>query len=106
MNVRRQLLSVPVLGAAIAGSLSPSSFGGTSGVSVAPAKAAGTVAANTVAAGTVAANTVAAVSVATVTGALGGILCFVATSGTNLVLVDSDFANPVVIGTLAAPLER
>ena len=101
MNVRRQLLSVPVLGAAIAGSLSPSSFGGTSGVSVAPAKAAGTVAA-----GTVAANTVAAVSVATVTGALGGILCFVATSGTNLVLVDSDFANPVVIGTLAAPLER
>jgi hypothetical protein len=96
MNVRRQLLSVPVLGAAIAGSLSPSSFGGTSGVSAAPAKAAGTVAA----------GTVAAVSVATVTGALGGILCFVATSGSNLVLIDSDFANPVVIGTLAAPLER
>jgi len=91
MNVRRQLLSVPVLGAAIAGSLSPSSFGGTSGVSVAPAKAAGTVA---------------AVPVATVRGALGGILCFVATSGANLVLIDSDFANPVAIGTLAAPLER
>ena len=92
MNLRRQLLSVPALGAAIAGSLSPSGFGGTSGVSAAPAKAA--------------ASTVAAVPVATVTGALGGILWFVATSGSNLVLVDSDFANPVVIGTLAAPVER
>ncbi len=91
MNLRRQLLSVPALGAAIAGFLSPSSFGGTSGVSAVPAKAAGTVA---------------AVPVATVTGALGGILWFVATSGSNLVLIDSDFANPVVIGTLAVPVER
>ncbi len=47
-----------------------------------------------------------AMPVATVTGALGGILCFLATSGSNLVLVDSDFANPVVIGALAAPVER
>ncbi len=88
MNLRRQLLSVPALGAAIAGFLSLTSFGGTTGVSAVPAEAAGTVP---------------VMPVATVTGALGGIMWFVATSGSNLVLVDSTFANPVVIGTLAAP---
>ncbi len=80
MNLRRQLLSVPALGAAIAGFLSLTSVGGTTGVSAVPV-----------------------MPVATVTGALGGIMWFVATSGSNLVLVDSNFANPVVIGTLAAP---
>jgi hypothetical protein len=45
-----------------------------------------------------------AMPVATVHTSQGGISGFVAVSGTNLVLVDSNFANPVVLGTFAAPI--
>jgi hypothetical protein len=48
--------------------------------------------------------TVSAMPVATVRTSLGGISGFVVKSGTNLVLVDGSFANPVVLGTLAAPI--
>jgi len=47
---------------------------------------------------------VSAMPVTTVHTALGGISGFVAKSGANLVLVDSDFANPIVLGTFAAPI--
>ena len=42
--------------------------------------------------------------VATVRTAQGGISGFVVKSGANLVLVDSNFANPMVLGTFAAPI--
>jgi len=45
-----------------------------------------------------------AMPVATVHTSQGGISGFVATSGANLVLVDSNFANPVTLGTFAAPI--
>ena len=45
--------------------------------------------------------TVAAIPVATVRTPLGGISGFVIKSGAQLVLVDSTFANPVVLGTFA-----
>jgi hypothetical protein len=48
--------------------------------------------------------TVSAVPVTTVRSALGGISGFVIKSGANLTLVDSNFANPVVLGTFAAPI--
>jgi hypothetical protein len=48
--------------------------------------------------------TVSAMPVATVHTPTGGISGFVAKSGANLVLVDSNFANPVVLGTFAAPI--
>jgi hypothetical protein len=48
--------------------------------------------------------TVSAMPVATVHTSTGGISGFVAKSGANLVLVDSNFANPVVLGTFAAPI--
>jgi hypothetical protein len=48
--------------------------------------------------------TVASMPVATVHTALGGISGFVAISGAELVLVDGNFANPVVLGTFAAPI--
>jgi len=47
---------------------------------------------------------VSAVPVATVHTSTGGISGFVAKSGANLVLVDGNFANPVVLGTFAAPI--
>ena len=42
--------------------------------------------------------------VATVRTSTGGISGFVVKNGTDLVLVDSNFANPVVLGTFAAPI--
>jgi len=42
--------------------------------------------------------------VATVHTATGGISGFVVKSGANLVLVDANFANPVVLGTFSAPI--
>jgi hypothetical protein len=42
--------------------------------------------------------------VTSVHNATGGITGFVITSGANLVLVDSNFANPVTLGTFAAPI--
>lgn len=42
--------------------------------------------------------------VAAVRTALGGISGFVVKSGADLVLVDSNFANPIVLGTFAAPI--
>lgn len=42
--------------------------------------------------------------VATVRTAQGGIAGFVTKSGASLVLVDRNFANPVVLGTFAAPI--
>lgn len=48
--------------------------------------------------------TVSAMPVATVRTSLGAISGFVAKSGANLVLVDGNFANPVVLGTFAAPI--
>jgi len=48
--------------------------------------------------------TVSAMPVATVHTPSGGISGFVAKSGANLVLVDTNFANPVVLGTFAAPI--
>jgi len=45
-----------------------------------------------------------AMPLATVRTALGGISGFVIKSGASLVLVDGNFANPVVLGTLAAPI--
>jgi hypothetical protein len=45
-----------------------------------------------------------AMPVATVHTSQGGISGFVIKSGANLVLVDSNFANPVVLGTFAAPI--
>jgi hypothetical protein len=42
--------------------------------------------------------------VATVHNTTGGITGFVITSGANLVLVDSNFANPTTLGTFAAPI--
>jgi len=48
--------------------------------------------------------TVSAMPVATVRSAQGGIVGFVAKSGANLVLVDGNFANPVVLGTFSAPI--
>jgi hypothetical protein len=45
-----------------------------------------------------------AMPVATVRTALGGISGFVIKSGADLVLVDSDFANPITLGTFAAPI--
>jgi hypothetical protein len=42
--------------------------------------------------------------VATVRTSGGGISGFVITSGANLELVDSNFANPVVLGTFSAPI--
>jgi hypothetical protein len=48
--------------------------------------------------------TVSAMPVATVRTSLGGISGFVAKSGVNLVLVDGNFANPVILGTFAAPI--
>ncbi len=47
---------------------------------------------------------VSAMPVATVRTAAGGISGFVIKSGASLVLVDVDFANPVVLGTFAAPI--
>jgi hypothetical protein len=47
---------------------------------------------------------VSAMPVATVHTPSGGISGYVAKSGANLVLVDSNFANPVVLGTFAAPI--
>lgn len=47
---------------------------------------------------------VADVPVATVRTSTGGISGFVVKNGTDLVLVDSNFANPVVLGTFAAPI--
>jgi hypothetical protein len=44
------------------------------------------------------------IPVATVRTSVGGISGFVVKSGTNLVLVDSNFANPTVLGTFAAPI--
>jgi len=43
--------------------------------------------------------------VATVRTALGGISGFVVKSGTDLVLVDGNFVNPIVLGTFAAPID-
>jgi hypothetical protein len=48
--------------------------------------------------------TVSAMPVATVRTSLGGISGFVVKSGANLVLVDSNFANPVVLGSFVAPI--
>jgi hypothetical protein len=48
--------------------------------------------------------TVSAMPVVTVRTSLGGISGFVIKSGANLELVDSNFANPVVLGTFAAPI--
>jgi hypothetical protein len=45
-----------------------------------------------------------AMPLATVRTALGGISGFVIKSGASLVLVDGNFANPVVLGTFAAPI--
>jgi hypothetical protein len=45
-----------------------------------------------------------AMPVATVRTALGGISGFVVKSGSDLVLVDSNFANPIVLGAFAAPI--
>lgn len=42
--------------------------------------------------------------VASVHNAMGGITGFVITSGANLVLVDSNFANPATLGTFGAPI--
>src|SRR5579862_2307455 len=42
--------------------------------------------------------------VATVRTSQGGISGFVVKSGADLVLVDSNFANPIVLGTFAAPI--
>jgi hypothetical protein len=42
--------------------------------------------------------------VATVRTALGGISGFVVKNGADLVLVDGNFANPIVLGTFAAPI--
>jgi hypothetical protein len=42
--------------------------------------------------------------VATVRTAQGGISGFVVKNGASLVLVDGNFANPIVLGTLAAPI--
>jgi hypothetical protein len=42
--------------------------------------------------------------VATVRTAMGGISGFVVKSGADLVLVDSNFANPIILGTFAAPI--
>jgi hypothetical protein len=50
-------------------------------------------------------TSVSAMPVATVHTSLGGISGFVAKSGANLVLVDSNFANPVVLGTFSAPID-
>jgi hypothetical protein len=47
---------------------------------------------------------VTAMPVATVRTAEGGISGFVIKSAANLVLVDSNFANPVVLGTFATPI--
>jgi hypothetical protein len=47
---------------------------------------------------------VSAMPVATVRTSLGGISGFVAKSGADLVLVDGNFANPIVLGTFAAPI--
>jgi hypothetical protein len=47
---------------------------------------------------------VAAMPVATVRTALGGISGFVVKNGADLVLVDGNFANPIVLGTFAAPI--
>jgi len=43
--------------------------------------------------------------VATVRTAQGGIAGFVVKSGASLVLVDSHFANPIVLGTFSAPID-
>ena len=48
--------------------------------------------------------TVSNVPIATVRTALGGISGFVIKSGSSLVLVDSGFANPIVLGAFAAPI--
>jgi hypothetical protein len=42
--------------------------------------------------------------VATVRTAMGGISGFVVKSGADLMLVDSNFANPIILGTFAAPI--
>jgi hypothetical protein len=47
---------------------------------------------------------VSAMPVATVRTALGGISGFVIKSGADLVLVDSNFANPITLGAFAAPI--
>jgi hypothetical protein len=47
---------------------------------------------------------VSGIPVATVRTPQGGISGFVITSGATLVMVDSNFANPVVLGTFAAPI--
>jgi hypothetical protein len=47
---------------------------------------------------------VSAMPIATVHTPQGGISGFVAKSGANLILVDSNFANPVVLGTFAATI--
>jgi hypothetical protein len=47
---------------------------------------------------------VSAMPVATVHTSLGGISGFVVKSGADLVLVDSNFANPIVLGTFAAAI--
>lgn len=49
--------------------------------------------------------TVSAMPVATVRTAQGGIAGFVIKSGSSLVLVDSNFANPAVLGSFAAPID-
>ena len=49
--------------------------------------------------------TVSAMPVATVRSATGSITGFVIKSGAQLVLVDNAFANPVVLGTFAAPID-
>jgi hypothetical protein len=54
--------------------------------------------------GTAAPIVASGVPVATVRTALGGISGFVVKSGADLVLVDSNFANPIVLGTFAAPI--
>lgn len=48
--------------------------------------------------------TVSGMPVATVHTALGGIAGFVVKSGASLEMVDANFANPVVLGTFAAPI--
>jgi hypothetical protein len=48
--------------------------------------------------------TVSAMPLATVRTAQGGISGFVIKSGTDLVLVDANFANPIVLGTFTAPI--
>lgn len=48
--------------------------------------------------------TVSAMPVVTVRTSVGGISGFVIKSGANLELVDSNFANPVVLGTFASPI--